>query len=152
MDVGTGGGFPGIPLAICFPDCDFLLIDSVGKKIRVVEAVTGALRLHNVKTVQSRAENISDRFDFVVSRAVTSLPVFWKWTVGRIIPGGFNGIPNGILYLKGGDLTEELAGLKALYHVYQLSNYFTEHYLLTKKLVHLFDRSSKMIFDKEKNR
>lgn len=151
LDVGTGGGFPGIPLAICFPACEFLLVDSIGKKIRVVQAVAESLGLSNVRALQARVEGIDERFDFVVSRAVTTLPVFWRWTVDRISSGGFNAIPNGVLYLKGGDLSAELAGLRAHVQVYDLSAWFTEDYLSTKKVVHIHDRLQEKIRGKRKN-
>jgi len=150
LDAGTGGGFPGIPLSVCFPECDFLLADSIGKKIKVVQAVADTLKLQNVRAKQARVEALTEQFDFVVSRAVTALPVFWKWTADRILPGGRNAIPNGVLYLKGGEFIAELKGLNAQYVIYDLSEFFNIDYLMTKKVVHLFDRSSKKIFDKGK--
>jgi 16S rRNA (guanine527-N7)-methyltransferase len=141
MDVGTGGGFPGIPLAICLPECEFLLVDSIGKKIKVVQTLIEHLSLSNVKAHCERAEKIDSSFDFIVSRAVTALPVFWQLVRRKINPGGFNDIPNGVLYLKGGDIHEELATLKAAHKVYPLASYFKESYFETKCLVHLFDRS-----------
>ena len=148
MDVGTGGGFPGIPLAICFPDCRFLLVDSIGKKIRVVREVAAGVGLNNVEALQVRAEEVSGRFGFVVSRAVTALPGFMKWMEGKVAPGGFNDIPNGVLYLKGGDLQEEIRSLAMPVEVYPLSRFFDEPFFETKKLVHLYGRSSKKFSDK----
>ena len=150
MDVGTGGGFPGIPLAICFPECHFLLVDSIGKKVKVVQAVAAALGLKNVMATQARAETLNETFDFVVSRAVTTLPMFWRWTADKISGRGFNDLPNGLLYLKGGDLDAELAALPAHATVYNLSEWFTEDYLSTKKIVHICDRSQEKIFSKQK--
>ena len=108
LDIGTGGGFPGIPLAILFPECDFLLADSIGKKIKVVEEVANALNLTNVRALHSRAEKINEKFDFIVSRAVTQMPVFMTWTKGKFLKENNNSLKNGVLYLKGGDLSEEL--------------------------------------------
>jgi len=138
LDVGTGGGFPGIPLAIFFPETEFLLVDSIGKKIRVVNEVTQALRLKNVQTRHSRAEEITTRFDYVVSRAVTALPVFVGWVRAKIIPGGFNDLSNGILYLKGGEFEDELKQVKMQSQIFELSQWFEEPFFETKKLVHLF--------------
>jgi 16S rRNA (guanine527-N7)-methyltransferase len=137
LDVGTGGGFPGIPLAIMFPECDFLLIDSIGKKIQVVKSIIAALKLGNVKAEQIRAEEVKEQFDFVVSRAVTSLPVFVQWTQKRILKKGKNTLHNGILYLKGGDLTEELRPFDKRVSVFELSVYFSEEFFETKKIIHL---------------
>lgn len=141
MDVGTGGGFPGIPLAVCFPDSRFLLVDSIGKKIKVVRTLIDHLQLSNTEALCERAEKMDDRFDFIVSRAVTALPVFWQLLRGKILPRGFNAIPNGVLYLKGGDIQDELSASKASNKVYPLASYFNEPYFETKCLVHLFDRS-----------
>ncbi len=151
LDVGTGGGFPGIPLAICFPDCKFLLVDSIGKKTRVVQAVVDHLGLNNVLVMQARAEEINDRFDFVVSRAVTTLPQFWSWVSAKVSAGGFNAIPNGALYLKGGHISDESSALDAYIKVYDLKEFLSEDYFSTKNIVHLYDRSSKKKFDKAKN-
>ena len=124
LDVGTGGGFPGIPLAILFPDTEFLLVDSIGKKIKVVNEVSNALELQNVKALQTRAEDINGKFDFVVSRAVTALPEFMKWISGKIKTKNINTINNGVLYLKGGDIERELTPLNNYWKVFELHDYF----------------------------
>jgi 16S rRNA (guanine527-N7)-methyltransferase len=138
MDVGTGGGFPGIPLAIMFPSCNFLLVDSIGKKINVVKAVAEEIGLTNVEAIQARAETIEKKFDFIVSRAVTDMSEFYKWTANKIKAKGFNGIPNGILYLKGGDISMELKQLKAYSEVFELKDFFEEEFFETKKLVFVY--------------
>ena len=135
LDVGTGGGFPGIPLAILFPEVSFTLIDSIGKKIKVVEAVSEGLGLKNVTAVHGRAEKLKEKFHFVVSRAVTQMPEFLRWLKGKFEKEQFNGKHNGVLYLKGGDLAEELAGLRC--EIFQLKNYFQEEFFDTKKVVYL---------------
>lgn len=129
LDVGTGGGFPGIPLAILFPDCEFHLADSIGKKIKVVNAVSETLGLQNVKGIWDRAEEIGEKYHFAVSRAVTELSEFRKWMKGKLLPDNFNDLPNGILYLRG-DADE---GNK----IYELKNYFSEDFFETKKLVYI---------------
>ncbi len=136
LDVGTGGGFPGIPLAILFPDCDFHLVDSIAKKLKVVDEVVIGLGLTNVKTTHSRVEDIKGTFDFIVSRAVAVMPTFVHWVKGKIAKKQNNELKNGILYLKGGDLTEELQNYKTT-TIYNLSDYYTEDFFETKKLVHL---------------
>ena len=136
MDVGTGGGFPGIPLAILFPEVDFYLIDVIGKKIRVVNEVASALGLTNVKAEQMRAENVKEDFDFVVSRAVTNMPDFVTWVKDKVKKTQNHELANGILYLKGGDLTEELSAFPKAVQ-YHLSDFFTEDFFETKKVVHL---------------
>lgn len=136
LDVGTGGGFPGIPLAILFPETNFYLIDSIGKKIKVVTEISNALELQNVTAKQIRAELVKDEFDFIVSRAVTTMPEFVNWTKGKIAKKQRHDLKNGILYLKGGDLTEELKSFTNA-KVYALSNYFEEDFFETKKVVHL---------------
>jgi 16S rRNA (guanine527-N7)-methyltransferase len=138
LDVGTGGGFPGIPLAILFPEVDFLLVDSIGKKIKVVNEVTLALQLQNVKALQIRAEEVNQKFDFVVSRAVTALPDFIKWVSGKIKQKGINSLNNGILYLKGGDIDNELTPLNNYWKVFDLQDYFSEPFFELKKVVHLW--------------
>ena len=138
MDVGTGGGFPGIPLAILFPETDFLLVDSIGKKIKVVDAVAEALQLKNVRTAHSRVEEIPEAFDFIVSRAVTDLPTFYQWVRKKVSRTSRNELANGILYLKGGDLSEELRALpvKAFYE-YPISCWFSEEFFKEKKIIHV---------------
>lgn len=139
LDVGTGGGFPGIPLAIMFPRCEFTLADSIGKKIKVVNEVKNALGLKNVVALQCRAEDLEGRFDFIVSRAVTTLPEFVGWTRNKISLPNHNAIQNGILYLKGGDFGSELQVLKNWKHqIFSLSKFFEEEFFETKKLVHLY--------------
>jgi 16S rRNA (guanine527-N7)-methyltransferase len=137
LDVGTGGGFPGIPLAIVFPETKFLLVDSIGKKIKVVEEVAHAAGITNVEAVKARAEEVKGKFDFVVSRAVTTLPDFIKWVETKIKRESRNTIQNGILYLKGGDLDAELAPVRNKCEVYNLSDYFEEEFFGTKKVVHV---------------
>lgn len=136
LDVGTGGGFPGIPLAILFPGTEFHLVDSIGKKIKVVQGVAEALELKNVKASHIRAEEVKGEFDFVVSRAVTTMPDFVKWVRKKVAKKQKNELRNGILYLKGGDLTEELS-LFTSTTLYNLSDFFDEEFFETKKVVHL---------------
>lgn len=137
LDIGTGGGFPGIPLAILFPEAQFHLVDSIGKKIKVVEEVVQALGLKNVSAEQKRAEKLNRSFDFIVSRAVTQMPRFMAWTRNRIRKGKEAGsMANSILYLKGGDLREELADFPKA-KVYPISKYFEEEFFETKKIVYL---------------
>jgi 16S rRNA (guanine527-N7)-methyltransferase len=136
LDVGTGGGFPGIPLAILFPETRFYLIDVIAKKIKVVQAVAEALGLKNVKAEQIRAENVKGDFDFIVSRAVTNMPDFVSWVKTKIKKQHKHELKNGILYLKGGDLTEELKDFpKAT--LYDLADIFEDEFFETKKVVHL---------------
>ena len=135
LDIGTGGGFPGIPLAILFPNVEFTLVDSIGKKITVVNAVAESLGLKNVKAYHERAEKIKDKFHFVVSRAVTQMPVFLRWLKGKFEKEQFNPKHNGVLYLKGGDLGEELAGIKC--EIYNLKDQFGEEFFDNKKVVYL---------------
>ena len=137
MDVGTGGGFPGIPLAILFPETEFYLIDSIGKKITVVKEVAGALNLKNVTAEQIRAEQVKQKFDFVVSRAVTRMKEFYGWVRNSVKPKSLHKLDNGILYLKGGDLDEELNELKKPYSLYELPDYFKEEFFETKKVVYM---------------
>jgi 16S rRNA (guanine527-N7)-methyltransferase len=137
LDVGTGGGFPGIPLAILFPETNFVLVDSIGKKIKVVNEVATALGLTNVQAHHLRAEQVKGTFDFVISRAVTAMPVFVEWVKNKIKKGkASDGFSNGILYLKGGDLTEEFKDLTGKFKEYPLSNYFSEDFFETKKVIH----------------
>ena len=137
LDVGTGGGFPGIPLAIMFPKTHFHLVDSIGKKIKVVEAVVSELGLENVKAEQARAESINGVYDFVVSRAVTDLTTFVKWVRGKISSIQYHDLNNGILYLKGGDLEEELKPFAGKARIYELGDFFDEVFFETKKVVYL---------------
>jgi len=136
LDIGTGGGFPGIPLAILFPESNFYLVDSIGKKIKVVNEIVDALDLKNVKAKQMRAEEVKGEFDFIVSRAVTNMNDFVKWTRKKIAKKKNHELKNGILYLKGGDLTEELANFPNA-TLYDLTNYFDEAFFETKKVVHI---------------
>ncbi|MFC4688418.1 16S rRNA (guanine(527)-N(7))-methyltransferase RsmG [Epilithonimonas pallida] len=135
LDIGTGGGFPGIPLAILFPNVHFTLVDSIGKKITVVKGVAESLGLKNVTAYHMRAEQLKEKFHFVVSRAVTQMPVFLTWLRGKFEKEQINPKHNGVLYLKGGDLAEELAGLKC--EIFNLKNYFEGEFFDTKKVVYL---------------
>jgi 16S rRNA (guanine527-N7)-methyltransferase len=137
MDAGTGGGFPGVPLAIFFPEVDFILVDSIRKKIRVVDDISQNLQLKNISTVCDRIEHISQKFDFIISRAVTKISPFYTWTKSKIISSFTNEIPNGILYLKGGDLTDELKSLNTHFEIVELSKYFEETFFKTKKLIYI---------------
>lgn len=137
LDVGTGGGFPGIPLAILFPETRFHLVDSIGKKITVVTEVSKALGLKNVKAEQIRAEQIRGKYDFVVSRAVTRMKEFYGWVNNKIKDDSTHALDNGILYLKGGDLDEEMNELKCPYSIYNLSDYFKEEFFETKRVVYI---------------
>ncbi|MDP9959417.1 16S rRNA (guanine(527)-N(7))-methyltransferase RsmG [Chryseobacterium lathyri] len=135
LDIGTGGGFPGIPLAILFPETQFTLIDSIGKKITVVKAVAEGIGLENLTAIHGRAEKIKEKFHFVVSRAVTQMPEFLKWLKGKFEKEQINPKHNGVLYLKGGDLAEELAGIKC--EIFNLKNYFDEEFFDTKKVIYV---------------
>ena len=137
LDVGTGGGFPGIPLAILFPETQFYLVDSIGKKIKVVQEVAKALGLKNVIAFHQRAEQANEKFDFVVSRAVTRLKEFYPWVKDKFNSESKNELPNGILYLKGGDLTEEIAQSGLAVQQYHLKDYFEEEFFATKQVVYL---------------
>lgn len=137
LDVGTGGGLPGIPLAILFPETNFHLVDSIGKKITVVNGVAEGIGLKNVRAEQIRAEQIKGRYDFIVSRAVTRLKEFYQWIHAKVKEKSVHDLDNGILYLKGGDLDEELADLKKPHSIYELSKYFQEAYFETKKVVYV---------------
>jgi len=136
IDVGTGGGFPGIPLAILFPETHFHLVDAIGKKIKVVDEVVAGLGLKNVKTSNCRVEEVKDTYDFIVSRAVAQMETFVHWTKGKIAKNQNHELKNGILYLKGGDLSEELQKYTSA-TIYDLTNYFDEPFFETKKVVHL---------------
>ena len=135
LDIGTGGGFPGIPLAILFPQVQFTLIDSIGKKITVVKEVSEGVGLKNITAVHGRAEDLKGKFHFIVSRAVTQMPVFLRWLKGKFEKEQINQKHNGVLYLKGGDLSEELSGLNT--EIFELKNYFEGEFFDTKKVVYL---------------
>jgi len=137
LDVGTGGGFPGIPLAILFPETQFYLVDSIGKKIKVVQEVAKALGLKNVKASHRRAEEINEKFDFVISRAVTRLKEFYPWVRGKFNKASKNTMANGILYLKGGDLTQEIAESGLAVQQFHLKDYFEEEFFETKQVIYL---------------
>lgn len=136
LDVGTGGGFPGVPLAILFPEVEFLLVDSIGKKIKVVQGISDKIGLQNLKAEHKRAEQVEGEFDFVVSRAVTRMKVFQQWVRKKISTKQKNTLYNGMLYLKGGDLTEELKGIKNV-DIYDIPKYFEEDFFETKKIVYI---------------
>tara|TARA_B100001287_G_scaffold261552_1_gene250691 strand:+ start:1402 stop:2019 length:618 start_codon:yes stop_codon:yes gene_type:complete len=136
LDVGTGGGFPGIPLAILFPNVDFLLVDSIGKKINVVREIADKIGIKNLQAEHNRAEQVVGKFDFVVSRAVTKMKVFQQWVRQKISSKRKNILNNGILYLKGGDLTDELNGIKNV-NIYDITKYFEEDFFESKKIVYI---------------
>jgi 16S rRNA (guanine527-N7)-methyltransferase len=137
LDVGTGGGFPGIPLAILFPEVSFHLVDSIGKKITVVKEVAKALGLKNVRAEQIRAEQVKGRYDFIVSRAVTRMKEFYGWVHNKVKKESMHPLDNGILYLKGGDLEEEMNELRRPYQVINLSDFFAEEFFETKRVVYV---------------
>ena len=137
LDIGTGGGFPGIPLAILFPEVQFHLVDSIGKKIKVVQEVAGHLGLQNVGASHVRAENVKDRYDFIVSRAVTQMPIFLTWVKGKSAKKNLHPFKNGVFYLKGGDLSEELAGLRYPVKEFPIADFYTEEFFETKKVVYV---------------
>lgn len=136
MDVGTGGGFPGIPLAILYPECEFHLVDSINKKLNVVREVMAGLELQNVKVTHSRVEDIKETYDFIISRAVAAMPTFVHWIKGKVAKTQQNELKNGILYLKGGDLTEELQNYQTA-KIFDISDFYEEEFFETKKVVHL---------------
>ncbi len=137
LDVGCGGGFPGIPLAILFPECSFYLVDSIGKKIKVVNEIALALGLKNLRAEHQRAEEVKGKFEFVVSRAVAESSVLYRWVQNKISKKQFNDLPNGIMFLKGGDLTEEFKEFKKRVVFYDLKDYFAEEFFETKKIAYL---------------
>ena len=139
LDIGTGGGFPGIPLSILFPETKFTLVDSIGKKIKVVQAVADELQLKNVSAIKERGENINGEFDFIISRAVSRLNKFIPWTMGKIKETNENSLNNGIIYLKGGDIKEEIieAQLKKNPTIYPISNIYNEEFFKTKLILHI---------------
>lgn len=137
MDVGCGGGFPGIPLAILFPECNFYLIDAIAKKIKVVNEVATAVGLKNMVAEQKRAEDVTEKFEFVISRAVTDASIFYRWVQNKISKKQFNELPNGILFLKGGELDEEFKSFKKQAVFYNLKDFFEEDFFETKKVVYL---------------
>lgn len=136
LDVGTGGGFPGVPLAILFPETQFVLVDSIGKKIKVVNEVVSRLGLENVTAHHKRAEEIEGQFDFVVTRAVARIKKFIPWVKGKLSPESFNELKNGLLFLKGGDLTEEIEESNKKVKLYPISDYFTEDFFETKVVLY----------------
>jgi 16S rRNA (guanine527-N7)-methyltransferase len=137
LDVGTGGGFPGIPLAILFPECEFHLVDSIGKKIKVVQEVCAGAGITNVTATHGRAEDVPNRYHFIVSRAVTRFKPFWSWVSKKFDMTQFNDLKNGVLYLKGGDLDEEIQELNRPAFEYDLNIFFEEEFFDTKKVVHV---------------
>ncbi len=137
LDVGTGGGFPGIPLAIMFPESEFHLVDSIGKKIKVVNEIASALELKNVSAEQIRAEQIQDQYEFVISRAVTRLKPFIQWIQNKFSKNNFHELNNGIIYLKGGDLKEELDEVKRSKKIYEIADFFENDFFETKKVIYV---------------
>lgn len=137
LDIGTGGGFPGIPLSIYFPECQFHLVDSIGKKIRAVEEIIYSLNLKNCYATHMRAEHVKDKPEFVVSRAVTEIPKMIKWVKSKVSSKSTHQLPNGLLCLKGDDVEKEMAGIKHAYHIFPLKEYFRGDFFSTKVLVHV---------------
>jgi 16S rRNA (guanine527-N7)-methyltransferase len=137
LDVGTGGGFPGVPLSVMFPATNFYLVDSIGKKIKVVQEVAKGAGLQNVMATHARAEQIAGKFDFVISRAVTQLKDFYPWVKDKFNKTSHNQLPNGILYLKGGDLKQEIAESGLAVQQFYLKDYFEEEFFETKQVVYV---------------
>jgi 16S rRNA (guanine527-N7)-methyltransferase len=137
LDIGTGGGFPGIPLAIMFPECQFTLIDSIGKKIKVVNEVSASLGLKNVRAIHGRADELKSQFDFIISRAVTNIPAFLPWTKNKFRQKSLNTLKNGILYLKGDNVIDELTDLKNDFKIYPLKSFFKEDFFETKVVLYI---------------
>ena len=138
MDAGTGGGFPGIPLAVLFPQVEFTLVDSIEKKIRVVESITKEIGLKNAICIRERYENLQGQFDFIMGRAVASLPEFFNALSGKILKKNMNDKPNGMIYLKGGDFNDEIEFIHADHSTFELRSYFDEPFFETKKIIHLY--------------
>jgi 16S rRNA (guanine527-N7)-methyltransferase len=137
LDIGTGGGFPGIPLAIMFPECEFTLVDSIGKKIKVVKEVSQALGLRNVNAIHGRADSLKTQYDFILSRAVTNIPAFLPWTKNKFRKLNNNSLKNGILYLKGDNVLDELNDLKIDFKIFSLNTYFKEEFFETKVVLYI---------------
>jgi 16S rRNA (guanine527-N7)-methyltransferase len=137
LDIGTGGGFPGIPMAIMFPDCDFTLIDSIGKKIKVVNEISHSLGLQNVTAIHGRADTLKTTYDFIISRAVTNIPAFLPWTRNKFRKHNANSLKNGILYLKGENVVDELTELKIDFKIFPLQSYFEEEFFDTKVVLYI---------------
>ena len=137
LDVGTGGGFPGIPLAVLFPEVSFQLIDSIGKKIKVVNSIVETLGLKNCTGQQIRAEDLVGKFDFIISRAVTQLPVFLSWINNKFEKENRNTLHNGVIYLKGGDIEDEINAIKKSVHIYPIGNFFDEPFYESKKIIYI---------------
>jgi 16S rRNA (guanine527-N7)-methyltransferase len=141
MDAGTGGGFPGMPLAIMFPEVHFTLVDSIGKKIKVIDSIAKTLELENVITLNSRFESVNGSFDYITGRAVSSLPLFASMVRKNLNRKGSNDIPNGVLYLTGGEVEQDLSLIKARSATWNLAGFFSEDYFISKKLIHLHNFS-----------